>query len=313
MALKSQQASFLSADGKNRIAYIKWTDDETTPRAVLQLAHGMAEYIRRYDAFAGFMAQNGYVVYGSDHLGHGDSAASGDDLGYIAEKDGYKLLAADLKSMSDTARGEYPSLPLVLLGHSMGSFVARLYASSYPSAADALVLSGTSGPNPAGAAGVLIVDLISAFKGERHRSGFVDKMAFGAYNKRCGEVKTAFDWLSTNEDNVSAYVADERCGFVFTLSAFRDLFKLLKAVSEKGWAARLRKNLSVLLVSGEEDPVGGYGAGVKAVRDALTAAGVSDVTLKLYDGMRHEILNETGKERVWADILAWCDKRIKAE
>ena len=313
MAALLEQGSYLSADGKTRVVYKKWTDDETPAHGVLQLAHGMAEYIARYDAFARYMAANGYVVYGSDHLGHGDTAKTPDELGYFAESGGYKLLTDDLKSLTDIARAENPSLPLALLGHSMGSFVARLYAATYSKAADALILSGTSGPNPAGSLGILAVNLLSLFKGERHRSKFINNLAFGAYNKKYGEVKTPFDWLSANEQNVREYIADERCGFVFTLSAFRDLFRLLGAISGAGWAAKLRKNLSVLLVSGEEDPVGAFGAGVRKVRDTLSAAGVSDVTLKLYDGMRHEILNETGKEHVWADILSWCDKRLKSE
>ncbi|MEG0751138.1 MAG: alpha/beta hydrolase [Oscillospiraceae bacterium] len=309
MAVELAQHSFISSDGENSISYLRWRDGEKTPKAVLQIVHGMAEYIARYDDFARFMASNGYAVYGNDHLGHGDSAATADDFGYFAHKDGYRLLVKDAHAMTDIAHKENPGLPVVLIGHSMGSFVARLYASEFGDEIGALALSGTSGANPASGAGLALVNVLSLLKGERHRSRLVDRTAFGSYNRKCEGAKTDFDWLSADSDNVARYIEDEHCGFLFTLSGYRDLFKLLRAVSAKSWAGTLPKTLPILLISGADDPVGDYGKGVRQVRERLCAQEISDVTFELCDGMRHEILNEKGRDKVWNYLLRWCDDK----
>ncbi|MEA4911513.1 MAG: alpha/beta hydrolase [Oscillospiraceae bacterium] len=310
MAVKKTVGTFLSSDKKTQICYVRWTDEKKKPEAILQLAHGMAEYIGRYDAFARYMAENGFAVYGSDHLGHGETAKnSGGERGYFAEKDGWSLLPDDVHKLTLIAREEYPGLPVALLGHSMGSFIVRLYAARYSQDIDALVVMGTSGRNPLGGVGLALINMIAKFKGEHYRSAFINNMAFGAYNKRFKDARTPFDWLSTERGNVERYMADEDCGYLFTLSGYRDLMTLLSKVSEKAWPGKLRKDLPVLLISGADDPVGNYGAGVREVYDSLNAVGLQDVTLRLVEGKRHEILNEDNRQDTYAELLAWCREK----
>ncbi|MEA5050219.1 MAG: alpha/beta fold hydrolase [Oscillospiraceae bacterium] len=312
MAVTEKNGTFLSGDGKTQIYYRQWTDDAAAPRAILQLAHGMAEYIGRYAAFAQYMARNGFVVFGSDHLGHGETAKhAGGEKGFFADKDGWSLLPDDVHTLTMLAKKAYPGLPVVLLGHSMGSFIVRLYAARYSKDIDALVVMGTSGRNPAGGAGIFLINVLSLFKGEHHRSPFINNVAFGAYLKRIPDAKTPFDWLSTEPGNVERYAADDDCGYLFTLSGYRDLMKLLGEVSKKDWPSKIRADLPVLLISGAEDPVGNYGAGVREVYDSLKAAGMKDVTLRLIEGKRHEILNEDNKLDTYAGLLAWCKDKAK--
>lgn len=310
MAVTLTKERFLSSDGKTQVSYKCWREDEKAPKAVFQLVHGMAEYILRYDGFARYLAAEGFAVYGHDHLGHGDTAACKEDLGYFAPKDGYRLLAEDAHTLTGIIRKENPGVPVFLLGHSMGSFVVRLYAAQYGGDIDGLVIMGTSGSNPAAGAGIALINILSRFQGERHRSGLINNIAFGSYSKQFGKDADPFAWLSVNEDNVARYKADDLCGYLFTLSAYRDLFNVLKTVNEKDWAPSLRKDLPVLVISGEEDPVGANGKGVREVYDALCAAGVKDVTLQLEAGMRHEILNEDNKEKIYGDIAAWALQRM---
>lgn len=310
MAVKVTSGTYASKDGKNTIVYTKWADDAAAPKAVLQLVHGMAEYIDRYDAFARYMVSCGYAVYGNDHLGHGRTAASAEDLGYFAKKDGWKLLVEDVHTLTGIAKSENPGCKLVLLGHSMGSMVVRSYAQSYSADIDALIVMGTSGKNPASGAGRALVNIISLFKGERFRSNFMNNLGFGAYCKAIENPRTPFDWLSVNEANVDKYIKDDKCGFVFTLSGFRDLFGLLDSISSKSWGDGIRKELPILLVSGEQDPVGSYGKGVREVYDHLRAQGLADVTLKLYPGLRHEILNEDSRQEVYKDLADWCMEKV---
>ncbi len=310
MSVEVKRGKFLSADGKTDIQYKEWRNSEKAPKAILQIAHGMAEYIERYDDFAKFMVKNGFVVFGNDHLGHGDTAKTEEDLGFFADKNGYKLLAQDVHTLTGIAKKEYDRLPIILLGHSMGSFVARLYASKYSSDIDGAIFMGTSGSNPVGGIGIFIVNLISLFKGEHHRSPFIDKLAFGSYNKSFTDAKTPFDWLSTERSNVTKYINDDKCGYLFTLSGYRDLMKILGAVSKKDWAEKIRKDLPVLLISGSEDPVGGLTKGVSEVYDKLKNAGIEKLDLKFVDGKRHEILNEDNKAETYDFVLNWCKAAV---
>lgn len=298
------ETSFVS-DG-TEIFYTKWIPENVN--GILQIAHGMAEYINRYDAFARFMADNGFAVYGEDHRVHGRTGQKQGPLGKLAQKNGYNIVTDDIKTLTDIAKADYPDVPVILLGHSMGSFLVRNYAASYSDNIDKLIIMGTGGPNPASGMGIFVVNLFAAFYGEDYQSKFVDSLAFGSYNKRTAG-RTKFDWLSVNEDNVDRYIADDMCGFYFTLSGFRDLFKVLASVSGKHWAEKIRKDLPVLLLSGAEDPVGSYGEGVKQVQTMLNSAGVDNNSIKLYNGMRHEILNDNDRVSVYNDILKFCENK----
>ena len=311
MSINMESAFFTSSDHKNEVGYSIWSESKIKPKAILQLSHGMAEHIDRYDDFARYMTSGGYVVIGNNHIGHGNTASSSDEISHIEGKNGYKNIVDDMHRLTQIANEKYPEIPVILFGHSMGSLLSRFYAGIWGNDISALILCGTSGSNPLGRAGIAMTGLISTVKGSRHRSKFVENMAFGSYNDHYENVKTGYEWLSVNEDNVKAYVNDDKCGVLFTLSGFRNLFSLLLEVSGKNCIQKIPKDLPVLLISGAEDPVGNYGKGVAEVADRLRSAGIREIDVEIYEGMRHEILNETGKLKVYCDLLKWCDKTIK--
>jgi alpha-beta hydrolase superfamily lysophospholipase len=321
MSVEYTNGTFLSSEGRMQIVYAKWADPEQSRRAILVISHGMSEYIDRYDEFARFMAEQGFVVYGNDHLGHGKSAPKPEDRGFFADKNGRYCLRDDIAKMVTIAKEENRAgegavpLKVVLLGHSMGSFIARLYCMKYSSEIDAAIFMGTSWKNPLGGIGALLAALGCLFCGKRSRSSFFQKVGGGAYiaqvKKACpGTVQTPRDWLNSDENEVLTYMKDKNAGFVFTMEGNKELIAMLAEINRKGWADSIRKNLPVLLISGENDPVGAMGKGVKRVEQDLQAAGIKDLALKIYPGMRHEILHEPGRKQVFQDILEWCTRRI---
>ena len=217
----------------------------------------------------------------------------------------------DLHTMNLLARKRYPDLPLILLGHSMGSFFARWFAAEYPDGMDALIISGTGGPNPLVNVGIRLSGWISSVKGSSFTSKMVNKLAFGTYLKKVPNPRTPYDWISRDEQIVDRYSADPKCTFVFTVSAFHELFSTLKQVSSLQWAQKIRRDLPVWLFSGDMDPVGDYDRGVKKVAEMLRQSGVKDVRLTLYPGGRHEMLNETNRRQVYQDLLAWAEKCLE--
>lgn len=282
---------------------------ESEIKGVIQIAHGMAEHTDRYLEVANYLADNGFAVIMNDHEGHGKSINTQDDLGYFCDKDGNEKIVDDLKTVNDLAREKFPDRKVILWGHSMGSFMARRFTAKYPGAADAAIFCGTAGANPAAAAGALMANLIKKFKGNNHKSPFLNNLAFGAYNKKFTE-RTGFEWLSVNEENVDKYVADPLCGYLFSAEAYRDLFNLLSSVNNAGWYDAVPKDLPIYLIAGDMDPVGNYGKGVQEVYDKLVASGHKNVKIKLYPGLRHEIHNEKENAEVYADILAFANSNI---
>lgn len=279
-------------------------------KAIFQITHGMAEHIERYDEFVSFLAENGYAVYLHDHLGHGKSVSSDDELGFFGENGGYKSLVEDCHELTKIAKSDFPGIPVIFFGHSMGSFVARAYVQRYGNELAAAIFCGTAGTNPAAGIAIKLADMIAKSKGSHFRSEFINTLAFGSYNKRIKPPRTDFDWLTKENDIVDKYVADKYCGFLFTAAGYRDMFTILNSVSKKSWYKTVSKSLPIMLIAGEDDPVGEYGKGVKQVCTDLKKAGHSDVTLKLYKNDRHEILNETDRADVMADIIAWADSKI---
>ncbi len=275
-------------------------------KGVVQIAHGMAEHSARYAEFAKALAERGYAVFINDHLGHGKSVASKEDLGFFGPM-GYDALVKDMKQLTEIAKKEYPELPFIIFGHSMGSFLAREYTARYGHEIDGAIFCGTAGPNPAAGIGITLAKHFEKSKGDHVRSSFLNSMAFGSYNKKT-EQRTEFDWLTKDTAIVDKYIADEYCGYCFTANGFVGLFSVLKQVSSKLWFNTVPKELPMLLIAGADDPVGAYGKGVKQVFDQLKETGHTNTLMKLYAGDRHEILNELDKEQVISDVIDWIDK-----
>ncbi len=313
MGVAAQKLGYLSSNENDTVHVLLWEDASAPPRAVLQIAHGMSEYIDRYAEFASFLAQHGFVVCGNDHLGHGATASSSEMLGYFSAKDGASYLVEDVHLLHNILLARYPGLPLFLLGHSMGSFITRAYVAKYGNGLAGYICSGTSGPNPAVTISLLLAKLEKRRIGELGRSEFLDKLAFGSYNKRCPDKRTSFDWLTRDTELVDRYVNDPWCGYVFTSAGFHTLFTLLKNVSDTGWANSVPKQLPILMISGDNDPVGNYSKGPNTVYSRLRKAGLVDLTLKLYENCRHELLNEINRQDVYRDVLEWLSKHLKVE
>lgn len=286
---------------------------ENEVKAIFQISHGMAEHGERYEDFAKHLCKKGFAVAIEDHVGHGKSINSDNDLGYFGESMGWDTFVEDERTLTDLLKKEFAEAPIVFFGHSMGSFVAREYIRRYDNdeRIKAAIFCGTSGKNPASGIAITLAGMIAKSKGSKHRSEFINKIAFGSYNNKIKNVNTPFDWLSTDENQVSKYNADKYCGFLFTAAGYKDLFSILHLVSQKQWYNDMVKDLPILLTAGEDDPVGTYGKGVKQVYNNLKQAGVKDITLKLYPAMRHEILNETENRIVYEDIAAWSLSKIK--
>ena len=306
----------LSTDGEHTLRGVLYLP-EGKPKGALQIAHGMKEHIGRYHDFMTAVAEAGYAVFGHDHLGHGMTAEDTDELGYFAERNGWRIVSQDIHAFAARIKKDLPrATPMMLLGHSMGSFLSRAAVVMHPGFYDALIIMGTGGPNPASSAGLLLTRTIMKQYGDMYISEMANDLIFASYNKRTNSDKE-FAWLTHDEEMLAKHDRDPLCLFPFTVSAIHDLIAVQKAVNRSEWFRSVDRELPILLVSGEEDPVGAYGKGVKAVYHGLRHAGAIHVAIKLYPSMRHEILNEIGREIVYLDILeflgAVCEGFFKAE
>ena len=301
---------FPSSDGTTQIHAVEWLPDGS-PRGVYQIAHGVSEYALRYEPFAEFLTRKGLVVVANDHLGHGQSIAEGAAPVYFGETDGWTQVVDDMRALCVLVREEYPELPYILMGHSMGSFLARTYLIRYPGTVDAAIIMGTGQLSPAViTAGKRIAAAAAKKHGYDGFSSTVNSIAFGSYNRAFRPTRTDFDWLSVNEENVDSYIADPLCGGGATIGLFDQMLGGIRFNQKRGNLKRMRKDTPVLFLSGAEDPVGDMGRGVMRAYESFIRAGVRDAELKLYSGLRHEILNEKERERVHADIWAWVSRRL---
>lgn len=294
-----QEFYFDSKSGCDRLHGVRWVP-EGRVKAVMQIVHGMAEHIERYDEFARYLAERGVLVVGHSHLGHGKSVKDAEGLGYFAEPDGNACVVADLHTLRTETQKEHPGVPYFILGHSMGSFLTRQYLGLHPEGLAGAVIMGTGDMPPAllkVAKGLCTA--IAKVKGWHYRSGMVNGMVVGGYEKELG-----LGWLSKNEENVARYAEDPLCGFCFTLNGFYGLFSGFERAVTRELAGQIPKNLPLFFVAGSEDPVGNCGKAVTDVYHRYVEAGAK-AQLKLYLGDRHEILNEDDRETVFADIHNW--------
>lgn len=308
MSYTLSTGTFPSSSGRCSIAYSIY-EPKGDVRAILQISHGMCEFIQRYENFAEFLSGKGFLVCGNDHLGHGATAPSQEELGYFAPENGWQFPVLDLHKLTEQMKSEHPGAPYFLLGHSMGSFLARMYLAEYGGELDGAILMGTSGGEALGKLGLRLCDIIIRHKGEYYRSRRLNQAMFGLYNSRIPDHQSEFDWITRDRDTVSEYEKNPRNNFVFTARGFRDLIRMLEEVSSEEWAGSVPKSLPILLASGEADPVGGYGKGVEKVFHQLAQAGC-DAQMKLYAGARHELLNEINRQEVYRDIWHWLEQRL---
>ncbi len=317
MEILKKQFFVRSSDGVHNLAgMILFPEGEA--KGFFHIVHGMTEHIARYEKLMYDLAELGWICFGYDNLGHGNTAADEGELGYIAPQNGWDLLARDVKLYSDAVIGQYgkdgkdgkdgkEGMPYCLMGHSMGSFIVRLAAEKYVRP-DRLIVMGTGGANPAAGAGLALIGGLKLFRGDRYISPMIEKMAFGSYNKRFGggSAEDPSPWLTNDREVRKRYYSDRFCMFKFTVSAMGDLIRLMKYSNRGGWFKGLSRDIPVLLVSGEEDPVGGYGKGVRSVYAKLKKQDV-DVKCILYKGARHEILNDFTYGDVVRDMVEFCE------
>ena len=279
-------------------------------RAVLQLSHGMVEFIDRYKPLAEHLAGQGILVTGHDHLGHGGSIRTKDDYGFFAQPDGNRAVLDDLHALTVLTKQLYPGVPYFLLGHSMGSFYARQYLCEWGGELDGAILMGTGfQPKALVAAAKALCRVLAVFFGWEHRSPLVARLSFLGYNRGL-EGRTPHDWLNRDTAEVDKYRADERCMFTFTLNAYYSMFTGILRLYDPAVLAGVPKGLPLLFLAGDADPVGERTAGVRRAIQSLRDVGVRNIEVKFYPGARHELLMETNKAEVFADISAWLEKQL---
>lgn len=305
--------TFLSNDGKTAVHAVKWTPDSGEIKAILQITHGMVEFIERYQNFAEFLTAKGYMVVGHDHIGHGQSVTTQEDWGFFCEGNPSDIVMEDIHKLRMMIQEEYPDLPYFILGHSMGSFMLRKYLAFYNDNLRGAIIMGT-GFIPGNVTGLALklTAVMGKLFGYKHRSKLLQSLAFGADYKgfdMTGE-HPENSWLTKDAAIVDAYYKEPRCTYMFTVNGYQGLFEAVNFSCDPENAAKMPKKLPLFIVSGAQDPVGGLGKGVKDVYDMYKEAGMYDLTYKLYENDRHEILNETDKQVVYGDLLAWMNVRI---
>ena len=332
--MKKREFYYPSADGKTQIHALEWRPDGD-PVCILQVVHGMAEYADRYDRLARFLSDRGILVVGHDHLGHGKSVGENHPYGYFCHENAPDVLVEDVHALrlrqqagfaagesgsadrqagsaARQAAAERPQPPYLMLGHSMGSFILRNYLCRYGEGLCGAVIMGT-GMQPEGLLQISLrlARILKALQGEKHKSGLLNALAFGSYDRKISHPVSAMDWLSRDESEVAKYNADPLCGFTFTINGFETLFTLIDRLYEEKRLAGMPRRLPVRFLSGEMDPVGDYGRAVRRVYDSFLRMGMTDVSMKLYENDRHELVNEADRDRVWQDMYEWIMQTVQ--
>lgn len=305
IVMRDSDFSFISNDGIEIYCY-KWDAHTDNVKGVVQIAHGMAEHASRYEAFAKKLNESGYTVYANDHRGHGKSALSTELQGYLGEGRAFERLVDDMARLSEIIHRENPDKQLFLFAHSMGSFASRRYIMAYPEKIDGLILSGSNGKQGfVLSIGQIIAKIQRKIIGDKRPSNILNALAFGSYNAKFMPNRTLFDWLSTCDEAVDKYMEDQYCGAVFPASFFDEFFSTLKFIENKKNFHLIPKKLPILIVSGTDDPVGEMGKGVKRLYNHYKENGVEKLEMKLYEKCRHEIVNDSCREELFKDVLAF--------
>lgn len=307
-----KEFTFPSRNGMDRIHAYSWEPESGNIRGIFQIIHGMQEYVERYEEFAIFLAKEGFLVVGEDHLGHGKTAASDKDLGYFTQHAADTVLVRDSHRLKKIIEEKHPGVPYFIMGHSMGSFILRKYLAMYGKGISGAIVAGTcSKPLFISNMAIFCTRVLKLFRGDRFKSRFITRMAFGAYLKKIPNPKTPSDWLTRDDEVVKKYRRDKFCTFKFSVNGYRALFKLIRFVCNPNNLTKISKDMPILIASGMEDPVGNYGKDPVKVYEQYCKLGIKDVQLKLYNECRHEIISELNKEEVHNDILAWVNAHIK--
>lgn len=310
MYIEDKKLSFKSFTGQGLIQPLLYlpqgseNEEMRTPKAIILIIHGMAEHQLRYREFAEYLNSEGYAVCTFDLPGHGRTASDEKHLGFFSESDGTELIDRDVNLLMELLTKRFPGVPPVVFGHSMGSMIARYYCSRTEQEIAGVVFSGTPAPNGLAGFASFLASRSVKKNGPLYRDNRLDKLMNGNFQIRLVEPLTPFDWISRDQDQVKKYIEDPWCGYVFTSAGFRDLFKWIQLISSKKWALSVPASLPIYIFSGDQDPVGAFGLGVKKVAKWLRDSG-HKVRLKLYEGGRHEMLNETNKHEVWQDVSNW--------
>ncbi len=314
-----QQDNFMGSDGETLISYFKMVPD-TQPKAVVQIVHGMCEYMERYTELAEYLCDKGYIICGEDHMGHGKTVGKGGIYGYFGREDGWEHLIEDVEKLHRVMKETYKDLPYIILGHSMGSFIARNWYARYGNDCAGLILSGTAKSNKLLRPLTVLAKIQRLFVGDKRAANMLARTINNQYLKKISRPKTSSDWISHDEDVVKKYVSDPLCTFTFTHSGYIDLFRLLRECNAESWYDSIPKDKPILLISGDEDPVGDYGEGPQEIYDKLIESGQVKVTIDIRHGMRHEPHNEIGREAVYQRYASYLydnfvkeDKKTKSE
>jgi alpha-beta hydrolase superfamily lysophospholipase len=299
---------FKTQDGKTLVTY-HW--DCEKPRGIVHIVHGMSEHAARYNNFAEFLNENGFIVRSSDLRGHGKTAGSIENVGNFSMENGWNKVVKDIKALTEHFEGK-THLPMIILGHSMGSFLVRNMMYKYPSVGDAYILSATAGhPGLLGSIGKTVAHFNMKLMGKKNRTNMMTQLAFGDFNKKYKPARTQKDWLSRDVEVVDEYIKDPLCMQIFTSQFYNDLLQGILDINDFKNIENSPKNKPIYMFAGDMDPVGNYGKGPQEVYDQFIKAGVEDVELKIYPNGRHEMLNEINNQEVYKDLLDWLALRIK--
>lgn len=302
---------FTTSDDKKLITY-KWETEQ--PKGLILIIHGMSEHAARYDDFATFLSNNGFLTYAVDLRGHGKTAGSLEEVGQFAMENGWNKVLNDINELGTHLHKQHEDIPFILLGHSMGSFLVRNIAYQFPKLADGYILSATAGhPGLLGIVGKSVANINMKLAGKKKRSALMTKLTFGDFNKKYEKPRTDKDWLSRDTEVVDKYINDPYCMQIFTTQFFTDLLHGVLSINDFSNMLKMDKSKPILMFAGDMDPVGNYGKGPQEVADKLKRAGVEDVELKIYPEGRHEMLNETNKEEVYQLVLTWLNKKFTSK